>query len=166
MKNIVDRFFDKVRKSEQCWIWTGSKGSGKDNYGFFYLHGNRKTGQKNVRAHRYSYELHNGKIPDGLLVLHKCDTPSCVNPDHLFLGTNKDNSDDKIRKGRFLIYGFGRINKEKTSCKNGHPFNNENTYILKLKNGFGRRCRKCDSIRHIKYRLKQKSLKRSKLTKL
>lgn len=74
-----------------CWLWEGAL-AGK--YGVIVQDG------KNLSAHRYSWELHNGDIPNGLWVLHKCDTPSCVNPDHLFLGTAKDNMQDALRKGR------------------------------------------------------------------
>lgn len=76
-----------------CWLWTGSTtdaGYGQTSDG---------TG-KVVKAHRLSYEERIGKIPRGMMVCHKCDTPSCINPDHLFLGTAKDNQTDSIRKGR------------------------------------------------------------------
>jgi HNH endonuclease len=66
----------------------------QDGYGFFAPH------HKNVSAHRYSFELYKGPIPKGMKVLHQCDVPACVNPDHLFLGTDLDNARDKTRKGR------------------------------------------------------------------
>jgi hypothetical protein len=72
-----------------CWLWLGSLN--KDGYGCSY---------PNIRAHRESYVLHKGPIQDGMCVCHKCDTPSCVNPDHLFLGTAYENNLDKVRKGR------------------------------------------------------------------
>ena len=72
-----------------CWLWTS--GWDSDGYGL-------ATG--NVKAHRLSYEIAYGPIPKGLSVCHKCDTPPCVNPDHLFLGTNKDNAQDRVMKGR------------------------------------------------------------------
>lgn len=78
-----------------CWLWTGSispKGYGQINSG-----GHRG---KPRRTHRAAWELYRGPIPDGLQVLHKCDTPTCVNPDHLFLGTGADNMKDKANKGR------------------------------------------------------------------
>lgn len=75
-----------------CHIFTGFRL--KKGYGHIRYNGSL------VVAHRMSYELNVGKIPDGMIVCHSCDEPSCVNPDHLFIGTHKDNSDDKIRKGR------------------------------------------------------------------
>jgi len=89
---ITDRFWKKVTKTDTCWLWTGSIG----NTGYGQLRVNRKT----VRAHRVSWELHNSKILSGMCVLHKCDNPPCVNPDHLFLGTHKDNASDREYKER------------------------------------------------------------------
>ena len=88
---IRDRFFAKVEKTESCWIWTGSQLRG---YGQFWL------GGKLHIAHRVSWVLHVGPIPFGLHALHKCDNPSCVNPEHLFLGTAKTNVHDMMDKGR------------------------------------------------------------------
>jgi hypothetical protein len=86
------KFWNKVAKSESCWFWTGCKN--KDGYGKIKVEGSTK------QAHRVSYNLHVGEIPTGVLVLHRCDVPSCVNPDHLFLGTHQDNADDREAKGR------------------------------------------------------------------
>lgn len=83
-----------------CWQWIGRKLKSKFAYGYFdvLIETNHS---KSVYAHRISWELTNNQaIPKGLYVLHHCDNPSCVNPDHLFLGTYQDNSDDMIRKGR------------------------------------------------------------------
>jgi len=86
-------FWSKVQKHKNCcWIWTGAK----DKYGY----GRFKFKEKKWRTHRVAYYL-TYKDPGSLCVLHKCDNPSCVRPDHLFLGTNKDNTQDCIKKGRF-----------------------------------------------------------------
>lgn len=90
-KTALQRFNEKIIKTKTCWLWTANKD--KDGYGKFYLGGG-------CRAPRAAYKLFKGEIPKGLCVLHSCDVRECVNPDHLWLGTNTDNMRDKIRKGR------------------------------------------------------------------
>lgn len=90
----INRFWSKVEKTPVCWLYHGSKAH--FGYGVLFF---GKEGRE-VRAHRFAWELLRGPIPAGLWVLHRCDVPSCVNPDHLFLGTAKDNTADMIRKGR------------------------------------------------------------------
>lgn len=97
-KDPTERFWSKVDKSGNCWNWTGLKfhfGHGSFSIGSRWDNSNRSIG-----AHRYSWEIHNGKIPNKLCVLHKCDNPSCVKPEHLFLGTRLDNNIDMKHKGR------------------------------------------------------------------
>lgn len=89
----MDRFWNKVNKIPGgCWEWTAALH--KTGYGAFGLEG------KVQKAHRVGYTLQNGTIPDGLLVLHKCDNPICVRGDHLFLGTHQDNARDRENKSR------------------------------------------------------------------
>jgi len=78
--------------NDGCWLWEASRN--KDGYGLTSVQG------ASVSAHRASYEIHVGKIPDGICVLHTCDVPACVRPDHLFLGTHTDNMRDMYAKGR------------------------------------------------------------------
>ncbi len=91
-----ERFWSKVDKKgeDDCWNWTAMKN--KKRYGNFTV--NIRT----IQVHRYSYELTYGKIPEGVNVCHKCDNKLCVNPKHLFLGTQKDNMEDMVKKGRSL----------------------------------------------------------------
>ena len=129
---IAERFMEKVEKSDGCWIW---KGFGMGNgYGGFHVGG--RTVRKMVPAHRASYELHKGAIPEGMHVMHQCDVRRCVNPEHLKLGTRSDNMQDAARKGRVCTIGQSR----KTHCVNGHELTPDNTYV----NKFGhRRCHIC-----------------------
>jgi len=108
----IARFWAKVDKNGpvpahmphlgQCWAWTGAL----TPYGSFTAH-------KQVRAHRFSWELHCCSIPAGIHVLHHCDNPKCVNPSHLFLGTHTDNMQDMIAKGRFVSHQSARPHGEK-----------------------------------------------------
>lgn len=94
-------FWEKVRKTRTCWIWIA--GTDKDGYGKF---GTTNTNSRSYsetgecRSHRISWVLAHGPIPDGKFVCHKCDTPGCVNPRHLWLGTIKSNAEDRVDKGR------------------------------------------------------------------
>ena len=92
---ITERFWKYVNKTADCWLWTGAKTYG----GYGVINSGGRDG-KIIRAHRLSWELHNGPFPAELDVCHKCDNPSCVRPDHLFLGTAKDNVADMVHKGR------------------------------------------------------------------
>ncbi len=93
-EKIKKRFFSKFSRKgdDDCWIWTGSRLP--KGYGSFSVNRIRKN------AHRVSWTIHYGEIPSGMLVCHKCDNPPCVNPYHLFIGTNQDNVNDKMNKGR------------------------------------------------------------------
>lgn len=109
----LKRFWGNVDKSSGCWNWSGGKT--RTGYGQFSVNG------KNVTAHRTSWEIHFGKIPHdgsyhGICVCHKCDNRGCVNPDHLFLGTNKENRDDMMSKGRGIKgerQGLSRLTESK-----------------------------------------------------
>ena len=91
-----DRLLAKRRivPSTGCWLWTGGKLS--DGYGHLCVHNRR------VLAHRLSWEVWVGPIPADLCVLHRCDTPACFNPEHLWLGTRSENNRDMLAKGRFV----------------------------------------------------------------
>lgn len=103
--NQDDWFWPKVKKTESCWLW---QASGVQGYGTVRFNG------KKHRAHRVSYLFHFGGLPAGKpCVLHHCDTPACVRPDHLFAGTKKDNTQDMLRKRR------ARQNPDPTGENNG-----------------------------------------------
>lgn len=95
--SIFDRLERYQIKREGCWGWSG----GDDGFGYGTLSSrDKKNSDSPEKAHRISYEKAFGPIPDGMQVCHRCDNPPCTNPDHLFLGTAKDNADDCSRKGR------------------------------------------------------------------
>lgn len=124
------RFWSKVNigAADACWPWLASTKNG---------YGQINVGGEISYAHRLSYEFANGEIPSGLFVCHRCDNKSCVNPVHLFLGTQQDNMDDMIAKGRDSHAFWAK----QTHCVNGHPFSGENLRVQA--NGKWRVCRAC-----------------------
>ena len=88
----VDRFWRSIHKTSTCWLWQGAVGS--TGYGVLTIE------KRQHYAHRLSWEMHYGRIPDDKIICHHCDTPLCVNPTHLFLGVQADNIHDALRKGR------------------------------------------------------------------
>lgn len=92
--SLEKRFWEKVVKTEGCWIWTGWL---KNGYGYIGLGGEKC---KQIGVHRFSYKLHYGFLPQTMEICHKCDNPSCVRPDHLFFGTSASNTEDMLQKGR------------------------------------------------------------------
>lgn len=111
---IEERFWKYVDKglSPDCWIWTGAHLKGG--------YGRIRINEKIILAHRFSYEIHNGKIPNKMCVCHICDNPKCVNPSHLFLGTQKDNVDDMVNKNRqFSKLTLNQVKEIKKLCCEG-----------------------------------------------
>lgn len=140
MGKLMERFWNKVDTSNECWNWTGSKN--KDGYGSVGSGLRSRT----MLAHRMSYAINVGEIPKGMCVCHKCDNPSCVRPDHLFLGTRKDNMQDMVRKGRD-DNGHTNQNVNKESCKWGHSLTGDNLYIYVENGKPKRKCRTCQARR-------------------
>jgi hypothetical protein len=97
-KSLVERFWEKVliSDSDACWCWTAST-AGR---GYGQIIAGENGRYTPIRANRLAWELTFGKIPEGMLVCHTCDNPSCCNPNHLWLGTHQDNMDDMVAKGR------------------------------------------------------------------
>jgi hypothetical protein len=130
----AEDFWRRVRRSEQCWIWTGPLSD--LGYGKVMYRG------RHWRAHRLAYTLSVGPIPTGVMVCHRCDVPACVNPAHLWLGTGLENVRDRDRKGR-------HAGTRRTSCPRSHPYDVENTrFDLHGK----RHCRACERRRSLQAR--------------
>jgi hypothetical protein len=126
--SLLDRLLSKVLINQytNCWEFTG----GKNNIGYGMI----RDGKGMRTTHRVSYEEHTQtKIPKGLIVMHSCDNPCCVNPQHLTIGTHKDNSQDMLRKGRQNLTGsFGMLGKKqpRTLCVYCNTQIPNNTYAL------------------------------------
>lgn len=125
---LQERFWRKVHKTDGCWEWTGSR----DRKGYGKI---AKGGAPTIPllAHRVSWAIHHGD-PGDLCVLHRCDNPPCVRPDHLFLGTIADNNRDMTQKGR-----HGDTGANVTHCPKGHEYSRENTYLYRG----SRSCKEC-----------------------
>lgn len=131
-------FIDKIGQGDNgCWEWLSWKRSG---YGRFTIQ------RKHLQAHRYSYELFREPIPAGLQIDHLCRNKGCVNPDHLEVVTNQENSQRRTR----LI----------THCPKGHEYTEDNLVISHLRNG-RRACKKCDKAYHLAYYQKYKGVKKA-----
>lgn len=132
-RDPVDRFMAKVEPEPNsgCWLWLGAL-NGK-GYGVFERFG---VGRRRANtAHRFSYEVHRGPIPEGLDLDHLCRVHQCVNPSHLEAVPRRVN----LLRGA----GFNAINAAKTHCRLGHPFSGDNLVIVINTYGTERRCREC-----------------------
>jgi HNH endonuclease len=123
-----------------CWLWTGYQMQGRLRYGVLHSDG------KVRKAHRLSYETFVGPIPSGKIIMHRCDTPECINPQHLSVGTNMENLHDCLNKNR------NKQMVKRTHCKHGHEFTSENTvfYPRKNRNTPDKHCLECRKIRNLK----------------
>jgi len=167
-KVFEKRFWEKVEKDADCWIWRGALVRdykyNTEPYGQIVLFHSMDKGKARMMAHRVSWILHRGTIPEGLNVIHKCDNPTCVNPDHLFLGTQRDNFEDCVRKGR-IGRNWGRFARvadagfsiQKSHCIFGHELTTDNTYIEGKKRG--KYLVKCKTCKKEKNRIQYQKIK-------
>lgn len=153
-KSLAERFWPKVQKGtdDECWIWTGAK----DPNGYGRIQALTTDEKWTAQlAHRISYELANGTIDPNSGVCHSCDNPQCVNPAHLFLGSQAINMEDAKQKGRIKNQSNGHTQSMKTHCIRGHEYTEANTYRPPGKNE--RWCRECQRMHNRNFKLKHRT---------
>ena len=135
--DLVERFWRNVavHYGNGCWLWLGAR----NKAGYGSLHRQIDGVRKAIRAHRLSYVIHRGEIPEGLELLHSSETPSCVNHTHLSPGTRKENMQDAAKKGRVCTIGKSRM----THCVRGHEFAKVRVRVNEKGH---RRCIECEAI--------------------
>ncbi len=139
-----DVFENRIKKTPTCWLWTGT--TNQYGYGIFLM-----PGEQPVRAHRFSYEFFVGPIPEGKIIMHTCDNPPCVNPDHLRVGTKDDNNKDTAHKRRHnygLDHWNGRLSETqvaairestKTQKELSEQYGITQSHISRIKSGESRK---------------------------
>jgi hypothetical protein len=150
MELVNDGAFTRVTRGvimepNGCWLFVGCLARG---YGQLLFDGKRH------KAHRLMWQAVHGDIPAGLFVCHRCDVRRCINPDHLFLGTCRDNTRDALEKGRLRNMHTGR-----THCLRGHEFTPENTRQC---HGRWRSCRVCEKAYKVAHRARRNALRNAK----
>ncbi len=139
---LYERLMAKVRKDASgCWLWTGPYHAEKPypahRYGYLSIWDRVAKVSRHYTTHRAMWIALHGKPAAGLCVCHRCDVPLCINPEHLFLGTHKENMADSRQKQRHYY-------ASRTHCKNGHPLAGDNIYVI----GPGyRKCKTCMRVR-------------------
>jgi hypothetical protein len=147
LRPLEERFWEKVDKSDAdgCWLWTATRACRPEyesGYGRIYAHGKARP------AAQVAWELANGQpFPEGMLACHHCDNPPCVRPDHIFPGTNSDNINDAVNKGR-----WSKGPALRPYCKYGHLMEGDNVFYSRTR----RRCRQCRRVSFNKYKAKRK----------
>ncbi len=144
-ESIKETFWSRVQKTPTCWVHINKAKKFPNVLPYRRVYMGKPNGKVTyMSAHRYSWMINCGPIPDGLFVLHTCDNPACVRPDHLYLGTHADNMRDLVVRKR-AWRGGGQHNAVKTHCPKGHEYTPENTMAVRGKPNW-RRCRACNSL--------------------